>query len=331
MTTHMEAGKRHLSAENFERYLLSGVPAELPISGKPDATIFIQPDKRELGLRVAADRAAEKPRTGLRNLLTREVLHNGKRVLEVVVKDAALFRDAYPVLCSMADRIQLDGLTLNNALKTTVKQLASLLLGEQVMSKEREVGLFGELLMLGGFVRELGGVEAVRTWRGGNGEEHDFGLLRHDVEVKTTTNERRVHWIESVTQLVPTRTRPLWVVSHQLTAAGAGSGLTLLELVAKIRSGVGDGPHRDAFEDVLTGAGWREDDARGLTTRWTRRTETAAYLVTDTFPRITPDSIADAAINSSRIPRLKYQVDLDGFACEREVPQTISAAMSFEG
>jgi hypothetical protein len=46
------------------------------------------------------------------------------------------------------------------------------------------------------------------------------------MEVKTTLSEKRMHIIGSLTQLVPTGSTPLFVLSLQLTGAGAGTGHT---------------------------------------------------------------------------------------------------------
>ena len=57
-----------------------------------------------------------------------------------------------------------------------------------------------------------------------------------DLEVKTTTGERREHWISTTTQLVPTGDRPLYLLSIQLTAAALDAGHTLPSLIASARS-----------------------------------------------------------------------------------------------
>ncbi len=331
MTTGNAVDKRHVSAEGFSRYLDSRVPVVLPIRGTPRTFVFIEPLKPELGLRVEVLPDTEAPRTGLRNVISRVVVRDGKWFLEVVVIDPALYSDAYPVLCSMADRVQIGGLSATSALRATLDKMSSLLNPPDSISREREIGLFGELLVMSGLVDVLGVDDAVRTWRGGLAEEHDFGLPGLDVEVKTTTSERRVHWIESLTQLVPTRDRSLWLVSQQLTTAGAAGGRTLPELVDFVRDDLGSGSARDAFEKILSGTGWREEDRDQLHTHWTRRTASTAYAVVGTFPRLTPETLLTNGLPLERFPEVRYRVDLDGLVSQQDIPDAIAAAIGFEG
>jgi hypothetical protein len=184
---------------------------------------------------------------------------------------------------------------------------------------------------VGGLIGALGAKGAIQAWRGPQAEEHDFGLAALDVEVKTTTSEHRVHWIESLTQLVPTRDRPLWLISHQVTTAGTGHGHTLSDLVDVVRTKIGTGGALDGFDDGLSASGWREDDRERHVIHWTRRTESLAYPVVDTFPRLTPDALRRSGLMLDRIPEVRYRVDLDGLAVHQHTPSVIATAIGFEG
>lgn len=331
MTASTSIDERHVSAENFDRLLGGGVPVVLPVSGTPTTFVFIEPRVPELGLRIEITSDGEAPDTGLSNIFARVALRDGKRFFEAVVTAPELFHDAYPVLCSVADRVQLGGLSPASALHATLDRMSSLLRTPDFLSREREVGLFGELLVLGGLVDRLGAAKAVEAWRGSQAEEHDFGLPDLDVEVKTTTSESRTHWIESLTQLVPKVRRPLWLVSHQLTTAGAGSGSTLPGLVETVSARIGPGGQQDLFENALSHAGWRYDYQERLTTRWTRRSASRGYHVTGAFPRLTPDDLRERGVVIDRIPGIRYRIDLDGFEGEYETPEIIRTACAFQG
>lgn len=331
MTTSGSVDKRHVSTESFDRYLDSRVPVVLPIRGVPEAFVFVDPLKPELGLRVEVGAGADVPETGLRNIIARIAVRDGKRFLEVVVTVSALFRDAYPVLCSMADRVQVGGMAPARALRATLDKMSSLLRVPDSMSREREIGLFGELLVVGGLISEVGAKNAIQAWRGGMAEEHDFGLPALDLEVKTTSGERRVHWIESLTQLVPTRSRPLWLVSHQVTTAGAGHGHTLSDLVDDIRTKIVSDVARVGLDKALVDSGWRDDERERFVTRWTRRTDSRAYPVVGTFPRLTPDILRLNGLPLDRIPEVRYRVDLDGLESQLDIPGFVTAAIGFEG
>ena len=70
------------------------------------------------------------------------------RFLEIVIDDPSLFIGAYPVLRAVADRVQLDGMDVMNALSSTIRLLDQLLRRDVGLPVEREVGLLGELLVL---------------------------------------------------------------------------------------------------------------------------------------------------------------------------------------
>ena len=330
MTAGDGLAKRHASVESFDKYLATGGDAVIPVQGTPHSFIFIHATKPELGLRIEVGPETEAPETGLRNIISRVETRNGTRYFEVVVTTSTLFRDAYPILCSMVDRVQVGGLSPADAMRATLEKMSSLLRLPDMMSREREIGLFGELLVLGGLVQALSTKNAISAWRGGQAEEHDFGLDEFDIEVKTTTGEHRTHWIESLTQLVPTQDRPLWLVSHQITNAGS-AGHTLPELVNAIRTIIGSSAASSQFEAALTESGWSEEYRDRLVNRWTRRADSAAYLVADSFPQLTPDSFRSNTAPFDRILDVQYRVNLDGLASSQDVPGIIATAIAFKG
>lgn len=326
----MNLGERHISSENFDRYLDSQLPVMIPVRGTPEVFLFIEPFRSELGLRIVVGMHMIAPETGLRNVVARVIMRDGNcYFLEVVVTVPTLFRDAYPMLCAMADRVQLDGMPPVQALRATLDRLKTLLTAPESLTREREVGLFGELLVLGGLIQALGPLAAVQAWRGSESEEHDFGLSTLDLEVKTTTSEHRAHWIESITQLVPTLNRPLWLVSHQITMAGTGHGRALHALIDTLRATIGMGSDRDGFETALSHSGWREEERERLVTRWTRRTESLAYHVTTSFPRLTPDALRQHGVSLHRIVDVRYRIDLDGLADQPTAPDPIGTALRY--
>lgn len=319
---------RHLSLSGLDDYLGDSVPIILPISGEPASSLFIDPDLKEMGLRVHVGPDQTLPATNLRYVRTRTTRHHGQLCVEVVVTAPALFRDAYPLLCATADRIQLDGLDPAEALTVSLRRLSDLLKQGDGFSRERELGLFGELLVLLGLI-DVVGIGAVDMWRGGSGEEHDFAMPEGNVEVKTTASERRTHWIESLTQLVETPGNRLWLVSHQLTSSVAGKGMTLPDLIQRLRGTVGDGIDRGKVDDGLAGSSWNDAYAEQCTTYWTRRQVTQAYLVADDFPRLTPTALKDARVSRDQVREVKYRIDISDRPPAKELPGALSSALTF--
>lgn len=235
MNNATQPDDRHLSVENFEQCLRSRVPIEHPIKGDPPITLFIDPDRGEIGIRIPASSDRQPEDVGRENVHMLATHRQGGRFLEVTVNDPSLFDGAYPILRAIADRIQLDGMDLMDAVSSTIRMLDQLLRREESLTVERELGLLGELLVLRQICGRLAVTDAMNSWCGGESEEYDFSIQGLDVEVKTTSTERRMHWISSLTQLLPVGERPLWLISHQLTRARAGNGLSLGDLISEIR------------------------------------------------------------------------------------------------
>jgi hypothetical protein len=330
MTETTSMTERHLSIDGFEEYLRHNVPLKHPIEGEPLLNIFIDPTRPAIGLRVPKKNSGGTPMTRLANVGVREVHADGMRQIEIFVTDRRLFLDAYPILLAIADRIQLDGRSLDVALSDTMRILGRLLERDELPT-EKELGLFGELLLVAGLCRHVGASEALKAWRGPAREEHDFGLRGIDIEAKTTNAERRAHWINSPGQLRPVDGRPLWLVSYQLTRAGPDDGSTLPQLIQTVRAALKTGAQRDTFDACIEQAGWRESYETSSSARWRHRDKPAAYAVTDGFPRITTDLLARAGVDLTRVPELRYRVDLTDLPSRIQVPDFLAVALADGG
>ncbi|MFD4546306.1 PD-(D/E)XK motif protein [Streptomyces sp. NPDC058466] len=320
---------RHLDPEHFEAALSLGIPFEHPIAGNPRLGIFFNPYRREIGLRAPWAKEG-RSETGLTHLRCRSVLLGGKRHIEVVVDDPEMFAEGYAILCLVADRIQLAGRSVLAAVTETIRTLGKLLRAPGSLSPEREIGLFGELVTLRSLISCLGSEEAVGGWLGPVAEEHDFSLQEIDLEVKTTLSENREHWVSSLTQLVPKVAKPLWLVSHQLTAAGPGQGKTLAELIAEVRAALNDIVLAD-LDRRLTAAGWHGAAAQDKGRRFLSRTSPVLYLVDETFPCLTPASLAGAGAHLSSITEVRYRLDLSAVLPSHETPSYLRSALASGG
>lgn len=306
----MTGQDRHLSGDSFNAYLGTGLPLEHPIDGDPRLVLFLDPDNRRIGLRGPA-RVNETPAaTGLENLSIAVAHHQGHRLIEIAVEEPRLFADAYPVLCGVADRAQLDGMPISRALQETLRRLGHLIRTEQVLTREVETGLLGEMSLLAGLIAVTTPESALQAWRGGT-EEHDFGLPDMDVEVKTTTSESRRHRISSVTQLQPTGDRPLWLLSHQVTPAGS-AGTSLAELIQRVRAMFPTALLRDSFDKRVQAAGWRHRYADTPLERWRLRTEPTLFHITSGFPRLSPAILTAAGVDLDAVIDIRYSLDLSG-------------------
>ena len=277
-----------------------------PFPGEPAAELLIDGSVPRLTLRVDAEAGASSELNGLKNVHVADAYRDGVHRLSVAVSGEELMIDGHAMLCAVADRVQVEGMLPSEAVRETLEQWRSVLAARTRMSIEAEVGLIGELLVLDALGTELGD-EALTAWRGALSEEHDFGMVDVDVEVKTTTGERRRHWISSLTQLRCTPGRPLVLVSLQVTRGGQ-IGTTLTELVGRVRSTFAK---VDQLNAKLGQIGWDDEAGDLFVDRWTLRTPPAPFAVVGLFPAITPADIAAMTIDSSAVAEVRYRIDLD--------------------
>ncbi|MEV6231042.1 PD-(D/E)XK motif protein [Saccharopolyspora shandongensis] len=289
-------------------------------------SLFIDPERPAIGIRMPVAEASGLTDSGWRNISLRRIYRGGRRQAEIYVDDDRLFLDAYPVLLSIADRMQLDGHSLEEALAITMRVLGQLLQRQKTLTVEREIGLFGELLLLEGLCDTLGPTTALESWLGPSGGEHDFVLSTVDLEVKTTAAERRRHNIGSTDQLQPSPERPLLLVSYQLTRTAHG-GRTLPDQVQYVREKVKSSERR-RFDSLLEQTGWSDPGSGSYLTRWRKRTAGLAFEISAGFPAITTNALIRAAVDLGRIPNVRYEIDLTGLSSSGAIPDFLANALS---
>jgi hypothetical protein len=304
-------GGRHAPVDLVESYQAQGVNGALVVAGAPSARIEIAPQHRRLSLLVKVHGEARGPDLLDRANLAYDVQHEAGEMwhrLDVAFDDN--LGEVYPVLCAVADRVQLGGETFTDAVEAVLGGLGDILAGRGGLPHEKQVGLFGELAVLLSLAGWTSTAAAASAWRGPDREEHDFGLPAADVEVKTTMSEHRRHWIGGATQLVPTPGRDLYLLSLQITGAGNGPGATLTELVAAARAL--QGAPAGAMDAGLAASGWQPRHADLYRSRWALRTTPEFHLVDAAFPAVTPDGLAGAMPAPERVIEFRYRIDLDG-------------------
>jgi hypothetical protein len=314
---------RHLRPEGLAEYLAAAVPALVPINGEPKCFLVIDPSLQRLAIRVPWTAGELPDLSRYQHFFAETVIRDGSRWWEFGAAGRELLLEAYPVLCAVADNVQQAGSPFADAVRHVLETYHELLRAIGRLSDNEEVGLFGELLVLRLLIDGLGEAVALQSWRGTIAEEHDFGLPNEDVEVKTTLAETRRHWIGTMTQLEPSVERPLWLLSLQITTAGAG-GLSLPDLISTVRTRLTDGSLRAVFEERLRDVRWLDDQAVLYGRRFRLRGDPAAFRVNPLFPGLTAGKLAAAGIPVQRIAALTYLLDLTGL-----LPDTPPPALAF--
>jgi hypothetical protein len=288
--------------------------------------VWIRIDKPSgrLTLRAPIKPGVETPVDNLAHIRTETLIDNGLTYLDISTTDPRLLIDGYAMLMAVADRIQHEAAEPVVALEETLEVWQAILRSRTRLSLEAEVGLFGELLLLRALIST--GASGASAWRGGFGEEHDFGFKDADVEVKTTSGEQRRHWIHGLTQLVPTGEMPLWMVSVQITRGGDGQGETLPDLVDDVLA-IADSSERATIDANLSRIGWDDAQRDLFGDSWRMRTVPLALRVHDNFPRLTPELLAGIAADLASIRQVRYEVDVTGRDPSSNLPPAVAAAV----
>lgn len=259
--------------------------------------------------------SAYSPASPLAEVAIRNVGIGAHQRLEISTANPDLFRDFYSFCCTLADRVQLDKQLVVRALTETLRSWSALIRRKSLLSDERQVGLFGELLFLTRVADTVGWPAAVDAWQGPDAQEHDFTLLKVDAEVKSTRSERRIHQIGSLTQLLPKMGRRLIVVSIQITPSAGKGSMSLSQLVSQVLSTaiLASPQTADTIREHLVRQGWADEDAPQYATRYQQRAPLAAVPVDARFPAIVPETLAALGPERiARIERVDYAVDLSG-------------------
>jgi hypothetical protein len=176
--------------------------------------------------------------------------------------------------------------------------------GVRTLGPEAEVGLFGELCVLGDLIESgLPHASLIQAWEGPLDGLHDFRLGSGALEVKSSlASQGFVARIGSIEQLDDTAISPVFVAAVRL--ALDASGRTLSEQVNLVRNSLGSHPVAcSTLGSRLGRAGFYEPFAN-LYTRRFRRCEVLLLRVTGQFPRLFRGNVVP------EVRAAKYELDL---------------------
>ncbi|WP_406106428.1 PD-(D/E)XK motif protein [Streptomyces sp. NBC_01003] len=291
-----------------------------PADAHPQVSYVIEHGGQDIALHVELGRHDRPPRGSLPTIRIDQLADRAKRYARIRTTQSELIRDFHDFLCAVSDRIVTHDRSLDQAYAETVRAWQALLDKPRGLGVEKRIGLIGELAVLRSLSTEYGWAPAIESWTGPSGEEHDFGLPGHDLEVKTTASEHRRHTIHGVGQLTPTSERPLWLASLHLTRGGT-SGRTLAACVRAVRAEVAE--HAPAslseLDRQLSLAGWSDDAPDDE--RWTPRSP-LLLLNAAGLPRLDMSVLPEAA--RERISSVQYTIDVTDLPASPQPPSSFA-------
>lgn len=298
---------RHLTISTLDKLWMSDVPVAIPIEGTPLCRLRLDPEHEILQLITEYD-TPEPDVSRLENIRFDTSILDGEVRGALTVKVEGTLHGAYGLLAAVADELQVAQAPLAVAVATAVTRHRRVFASRSLLTVEREIGLYGELLFMEYLIDAIGAGEAVASWQGPLAEEHDYVFGTVHFEVKTTSTERRKHVVHGLTQLMPLRNVPLGVLSIQLTRTSGSDGRTLAELVADVRRQAGG--YAAELDRRLSAQGWEPDDVDLYRTVWTLRSRPRFYRVQDDFPVMTRDVLEQVVSGFHLISDVTYKIDL---------------------
>lgn len=165
-------------------------------------------------------------------------------------------------------------------------------IAQGVLSKQEQLGLFGELWFLNRWlVPALGVSAAVTMWRGPAGARNDFEAPGLAIEVKTTGRVDGGHVIHGLDQLLEPPGGQLMLFSLLVRDEASGTE-SLPAQVAEARWLIADDyALQSQFDALIYAAGYDDRVAAEYAKLVLRIRDSGLYRVADGFPRLVPASL----------------------------------------
>lgn len=176
---------------------------------------------------------------------------------------------------------------------------------DKVLSYDREVGLYGELLFIQLLIEQgISSASVLSAWDGPRGRVHDFKLGNGVVEVKSTASlDGFIARIGGLEQLDPTLISPIYLAGVKLVLSADGK--TLSQLVDEVRNYfIHDKDSLKEYECNLIRAGYLSFYSASYTRRFSVSTINVFHVTSD-FPSLTRMNVPREIRNA------QYYIDLD--------------------
>lgn len=182
--------------------------------------------------------------------------------------------------------------------------------GQGVLSKEQQLGLFGELWFLSRWLSpSVGFPRAVQMWRGPTRARNDFETRGLGIEVKTTSRIDGSHVIHGLDQLLEPGGGALLLYSLSVRDEASGTE-SLPRVVDEIRARLADDyATLSQFDATVYAGGFDDRLASEYSKLELRIREEGLYRVGDGFPRLVPQSITGGVPGG--VSAIAYELRLD--------------------
>jgi hypothetical protein len=307
-----------LSWQTLENLLSAGASFEQPVEGITNCAVIYDLSEHRLGVEIPV-KSLDLPKTLPLELSFSVEKIAGITKLVVSCSTEELFRSFYDFIHEILEAVHTNILTPIEAVEEAWSKWGRLIERESSLSREKQVGLLGELWLLEKLAEIHGWTYALDSWHETSVSEHDFCLSNRDIEVKTSTSEGRSHLISSLTQLLPALDRELFILSVHLTSApmiAAGSFSLASRVLFVLNLLESDQNNLNRFKERLKQVGWKEEHMSSYQLGFVFRNSTRLIRVDERCPRIIETTLGNLGELRSLISSVSYRIDVAGLGVE---------------
>lgn len=302
-----------------DNLLSSGASFLEPIGGIPNCAIAFDFDYQRFSVEIPVS-TVDLPKARPRSLRFKIALINGLQKLVVSCDSKELFRSFYDFVHEVLELVHSGDHSPKEAVEVSWSTWGQLIERESSLSREKQIGLLGELWLLERLASLQSWESALDAWHKTSVSEHDFCLPTKDIEVKTCTGEARSHLIGSLTQLQPSADRDLYLLSVQLTSASmmATESFSLASKVRTVEEAIGtDRKILSIFRLRLESAGWNDSHTNYYDANFILRSKSRLVRVDGDCPSIVEATLSGLSeAMRSRISSVGYRIDVTSLGVE---------------
>jgi hypothetical protein len=288
------------------------------MGGSRGILIGFNPGAPELFVRLSLESGSRLPPNRYSEIGLEIRRLDDSEYLEIHTTAKHLFREFHRLAGLLTEEYERKGQTATGAFLVVADRWRELTTTRNLLSPEEQLGLLGELIVLGSLIYHHG-PNAVSSWTGRlqtMPERHDFRFASVDLEVKSTRTSRRAHIIHGLRQLQPSAGHDLFLISFCFEAAGLSNGWSLVDKVKAIRSSLSQSEQALAeFNNKLQTTRYLDVDEPHYKQRLIMADVPVLVPVDTNCPRIISTTLKEAIglTLASRIGNdVTYRIDVEG-------------------
>lgn len=287
------------------------------MGGTRGVRVGYNPANQELFIRIPVERETTIPPTPFSEISLSIVSDDSGLVMQISTNTVSLFSEFHRFAEIVTEIYEQPNQTAYGAFNLAIQKWQELISSKSILTKDQQVGLYGELLFLNSLIKTHG-PEVIVAWTGRSSDipdRHDFRFNSIDFEIKTTKSSQRLHVIHGLEQLQPNLEHLLYVISIKIVDAGLGSGTSLVDLVRIVRKSLENNiTCGTEFEMKLKKSGYKDLEAEHYQERFILSELPVLTLVDDKCPKITNETIlyASSPEIGGRISDVQYRINFEG-------------------